>query len=31
LVGASATFGSSASLRPRIDLRRTRPTRPWVR
>ena len=28
---AGATFGSPASLRRRIDLRRTHPTRPWVR
>ena len=28
---SGATFGLPASLRRRIDLRRTRPTRPWVR
>jgi len=31
LVGASATFGPPASFIVGIDLRRTRPTRPWVR
>jgi hypothetical protein len=31
LVGASATFGPPASFIVGIDLRRTHPTRPWVR